>query len=250
MLHSKCEGLTPKHPAPWVLNSELQRSLASSCLRQHQDFRGRRQQFSTESYRHLEAEPSTVRTLAFFAASLGLFRFWNKTFYRNAGEFYLDLWGADWAQNLHKTASSTWAFPGINKTSPNSPKPDFESTPHRQLRSNQKLSVMAIRLGFVISCKAFAAGPSGSTLSCQKQLNPRCPTNMHQGVQKTRFCQRQRLKLPEEQTELPMADHAGNPTRGIAHRWLLCVWIVGFIGGLACGVWLEVWHSKNCRRSL
>ena len=34
-----------------------------------------------------------------------------------------------------------------------------------QLRSNQKLSVMAIRLGFVISCKAFAAGPSGSTLS-------------------------------------------------------------------------------------
>ena len=37
-----------------------------------------------------------------------------------------------------------------------------------QLRSNQKLSVMAIRLGFVISCKAFAAGPSGSTLSWNK----------------------------------------------------------------------------------
>lgn len=31
-----------------------------------QDVTGRRQQFSTESYRHLEAEPSTVRTLAFF----------------------------------------------------------------------------------------------------------------------------------------------------------------------------------------
>ncbi len=67
---------------------------------------------------------------------------------------------------------------------------------------------------------------------------------------KDKVLPRQRLKLPEEQTELPMADHAGNPTRGIAHRWLLCVWIVGFIGGLACGVWLEVWHSKNCRRSL
>ena len=38
-----------------------------------------------------------------------------------------------------------------------------------------------------------------------------CPISSN-GVQKTKFSQGKDLNLPEEQTELPMADHAGFPT--------------------------------------
>ena len=124
-------------------------------------------------------------------------------------------------QNLHKTGFSTWAFPASILRSPS----DFEST--SLMLPTTEVQPEAVCDGNPLGLCHFLQSFCGRAL-WQHTLLPetaeiravQCVWDVQYPARSTKdkVFPRQRLKLFEEQTELPMADHAGNPPRGITHQ--------------------------------